>query len=207
MKVERIVVGAFGVNCYILSSTAGQAVVIDPGGDAGDIIRLLSKTHAGVAAYWITHGHMDHISALATLAREFPAPTFMHERDAAWAFQQVNAMPPYYDAPDQPDSPILSLQDGQVLVNPVSDCRVVGTPGHSPGSVCFHFPALRMLFTGDTLFAGSVGRTDLSGGNEGLLSASLHVISSLPDETAVYPGHGPATTIGQEKRSNPFLTR
>lgn len=205
MKVERIVVGAFGVNCYILSTTAGQAVVIDPGGDPGEIIDRLKKQNARVSAYWITHGHMDHISALSALAREYAAPAYMHERDAAWAFHPANAMPPYYGAPTRPDSGTLSLQEGQVLQDLALECRVIATPGHSPGSVCFHFPEQKIIFTGDTLFAGSVGRTDLSGGNERMLSASLQLLSSLPGDTTVYPGHGPATTIGQEKHSNPFL--
>lgn len=207
MKIDRIVVGAFGVNCYILSTPASQAVVIDPGGDQDAIVSCLKERHAGVSAYWITHGHIDHLSALSILARDYPAPIYIHDRDAVWAFHPVNAMPPYYDAPVKPRSPVLSLQDGQVLDTLASECRVIGTPGHSPGSVCFHFPAQKMIFTGDTLFAGSVGRTDLAGGNEEMLSASLRSLSNLPEETAVYPGHGPSTTIAHEKRNNPHLPR
>lgn len=205
MKVHTLVVGAFSVNCYIVDAGNRKGMVIDPGDDAGRIAHTLRQHHIEVAAYGITHGHMDHVSALAELSRQFPAPVYIHARDARWAFLDVNAMPPYYKAPDRPGSALKELEDGQVITLDDIECRVLETPGHSPGCVCFHFPAAGMIFTGDTLFAGSVGRTDLAGGDEILLTRSLRRLVALPETTTVFPGHGPSSTIGQERSSNPFL--
>lgn len=207
MKVQTIVVGAFGVNCYILSGVNGRAVVIDPGDDAGQISRVLQEQRLQVMSYWITHGHMDHVSALAELCLRFPAPVHIHASDAVWAFHRANAMPPYYEAPGKPACPLRHAVEGQVLTADDAKCCVMETPGHSPGCICFHFPGEKMIFTGDTLFAGSVGRTDLSGGDESLLARSLETLTALPDETTIFPGHGPQSTIAMEKRSNPFLRR
>ncbi len=205
MKIERIVVGAFEVNCYLLFGPEGKAVVIDPGDDADAILNCLEKNQASVESYCITHGHTDHLSALSQLSTSFPAATYMHPRDASWAFTPSNAMPPYYKIPGRLQAPVIPLSDGQILSLAGFECRIIATPGHSAGSVCFHIESAKILFTGDTLFAGSVGRTDLPGGNEELLFASLGKLIALPEETIVLPGHGPRSTIAQEKMSNPYL--
>lgn len=205
MQVIPIVVGAFQVNCYLAVSDGGQALVLDPGEDAGQIAVALRERKLSVAAYLITHGHMDHLGALAELMRQFPAPVAMHPADAAWAFSPANAMLPYYDVPERPARIDRDLADGQAYDDGGLHYEVITTPGHSPGCVCFHFPAGKTLFTGDTLFSGSVGRTDLAGSDERLMESSLRKLARLPDDTIVYPGHGPRTTIGREKRDNPFL--
>ena len=205
MNIRTLAVGDFEANCYLVSDPDGHTLVIDPGSEPDQIVRLLRNDGLSVAAYLITHGHMDHISALAALEREFPAPVGIHPADAKWAFGGMNQMPPSYDIPTKPTNLKRALADNQEWTDFALHYRVLTTPGHTPGCVCFYFPEEKALFTGDTLFAGSVGRTDFPGGDDGLLTASLTRLAQLPNETAVFPGHGPQTTIGQEKRTNPFL--
>jgi len=204
MHVRSVLVGAFGVNCYIVWGEAKFALVIDPGADPETVAQVIDSQRLTVAAYLITHGHMDHVSALGPLAKRYPAPIAMHPKDAAWAFSRANAMPPY-PVPERPAAIERQLADGQTYEDGGLRYQVIGTPGHTPGGVCFHFPGEQILFTGDTLFAGSVGRTDFTGGDEALLGASLGVLIRLPDATIVFPGHGPKSTIGQEKATNPFI--
>ena len=205
MQIETIVVGPLEVNCYVAHEPSGGAIVIDPGGDAEAIMRLLADRELTVAAYALTHGHMDHISALAELHGSHPAPVGMHAQDLNWAFEETNQMPPFYGVPGRPSDVERIYAGGQTWEDAAMRYTVMSTPGHSPGSVCLHFPDEGVLFAGDTLFAGSVGRTDLPGGNSRLLTTSLGVLARLPEETVVYPGHGPRTTIGQEKRTNFFM--
>lgn len=205
MKVKTLVVGSFSVNCYIVYGDDARAMVIDPGDDATLIADLIRKQNLQVTAYLITHGHMDHVSALAELTELFPAPVGIHPSDAKWAFIPSNAMPPYYNAPRRPKTEQHALADDQRWNQLDTECRVITTPGHSAGCVCFYFPKAGMIFTGDTLFASSVGRTDLPGGDEDLLAQSLKRLVNLPGNTVVFPGHGPKSTIAQEKQTNPFL--
>jgi hydroxyacylglutathione hydrolase len=205
MQVISIVVGAFQVNCYLVTSGNGQALVIDPGEDAGQIAVALRERTLTVAAYLITHGHMDHIGGLEELTRLFPAPVSMHPADEAWAFSDDNKKPPYYDTPERPAGKIRALVDGQPGDDGGLHYEIITTPGHSPGCVCYYFPVEKTLFTGDTLFSGSIGRTDFEGSDEALMEKSLRRLAQLPDDTLVYPGHGPRTTIEREKKNNPFL--
>jgi len=205
MTVIPIVVGAFQVNCYLALSDGGRALVIDPGEDAGQIAVALRERKLTVAAYLITHGHMDHIGGLAELTKLFPAPVAMHPEDGAWAFSTGNKMLPYYDSPERPAGEIRPLADGQRYDEDGLHYEIIATPGHSPGCVCFYFQAEKALFSGDTLFSGSVGRTDLEGSDETLMEKSLRRLVQLPADTIVYPGHGPRTTIGREMKTNPFL--
>lgn len=205
MKVQAIPVGAYEVNCYVVSDDALKALVVDPGDDADVINQVIERARLSVCGYLITHGHMDHVSALAELAALHPAPIAMHPLDAAWAFSKANEMRPHYPAPQRPAEIARLVADGQEWQEGTLRYRVLETPGHSPGGVCFHFAEEQVLFTGDTLFAGSVGRTDLTGGDDAKLNASLRLLARLPDRTTVFPGHGPKTTIGQEKATNPFI--
>lgn len=205
MNVIPIVVGAFQVNCYLVASDSGKALVVDPGDDAGIIGSTLRQNRLTVAAYLITHGHMDHVGGLAEMIRTFPAPVVMHPADAAWAFSKANEMLPYYEAPEHPGNIDRHAAADDIHHDGGFTYTVIATPGHSPGGVCYHFPAEKTLFSGDTLFSGSVGRTDLKGSDEEMMQQSLQRLIQLPDDTVVYPGHGPRTTIGREKRANPFL--
>lgn len=205
MKCERVVVGPFEVNCWVVAGAKREAIVIDPGADADTIHWHIVRHKLHVALYICTHGHVDHVSALAEMQRRHPAPAAMHPDDFKWAFTFANSMEPHYPRPEEPPSMDHLLREGATFTNAGITWTVIETPGHTPGGICIHVPEADALFTGDTLFAGSVGRTDFPGGNSRVLSASLARLSALPDKTAVYPGHGPETTIGEEKRSNYFL--
>jgi glyoxylase-like metal-dependent hydrolase (beta-lactamase superfamily II) len=205
MKIQTLPLGNFEANCHLVSDDAGHTLVVDPGADADQVSGVLRDHRLTVAAYLITHGHMDHLSALADLERDFPAPVGIHPADGKWAFGGANQMPPFYGIPQRPRQLVRAFTDNQEWTDFDLHYRVLATPGHSPGCVCFYFPGDNTIFTGDTLFAGSVGRTDLPGGDERLLTQSLTRLAGLPSATVVYPGHGPQTTIGQEKKTNPFL--
>ena len=206
VRVETITVGVFESNCHILHRAgSNEALVVDPGGDAGTIIGFLQREKLRVAAYLVTHGHMDHVYALAEVSEEFPAPIGLHPHDSVWAFTSVNAMLPWYNTPRPPQNIERHWAEGQNWTDAGLAYSIIETPGHSPGSVSFYFKDESLLFSGDVLFAGGIGRTDLPGGSAPTLLKSLRRLIALPDETRVYSGHGPATTIAREKKFNPFL--
>jgi hydroxyacylglutathione hydrolase len=205
MKIRTLAVGNFAANCYILADEERHALVIDPGDDPDLIERTIRDNRLTVAAYLITHGHMDHVSALAEMERRLPAPVGIHPADAKWAFGGANQMPPWYETPSRPGNLQRAFSDNQDWTDFGMHYRVVATPGHTPGCVCFYFPEENVIFTGDTLFAGSVGRTDFPGGDDRALNQSLRRLAELPDDSAVFAGHGPQTTIGHEKKTNPFM--
>jgi len=206
--VETRVVSLFESNCFIIHGREpGRVLVVDPGDNAGDILAHLEENKLTVAAYLITHGHVDHVSGLAAMFEQCPAPVAMHPQDARWAFTEVAALPPYYGAPKAPARIERDLAEGQTWTDLGLTYQIMETPGHSPGGVAFYFPGEKMVFSGDNLFRGSIGRSDLPGANPATLAASLKRLLTLPDDTRVYCGHGPETTIGRERQSNPFLQR
>jgi hydroxyacylglutathione hydrolase len=206
VHVETLVVSLFESNCFIVrDDDRSDVLVIDPGDNAPEIIRHIQHNQWTVAAYLLTHGHVDHVSGLAEMVKAMPAPVAMHPRDSRWAFSPMAAMPPYYDAPTAPPSIDRNLVEGQEWTDGGLHYRVLESPGHSPGGVAFYFPPEKIVFSGDSLFNGSIGRSDLPGANPKDLVASLKKLLTLPDDTIVYSGHGPATTIGAERKHNPFL--
>lgn len=205
MDIEQLEVGLFASNCYIVGNDASEALIIDPGDDAARILEVIRRNDLQVKAYLLTHGHVDHVSALAEVVSAFPAPVAIHPIDGRWAFEPVNQMPPYYDTPKAPPSIERHFDDGQEWTDAGFRYRVLFTPGHAPGHVSLYFEDEGVLFAGDVLFRGSVGRIDLPGGNIRDMEQSLRKLMTLPDDTVVYSGHGPKTTIGQERRTNPFL--
>jgi glyoxylase-like metal-dependent hydrolase (beta-lactamase superfamily II) len=207
MEIQTIVVGPFEVNCYIITSNKRDAIVIDPGDDPDLIKASLQKRKLTPVVYLLTHGHIDHVSAVPALYDAFPAAIAIHKADAGWAFSDDNNMPPFYPSPARPPEIARLLDNNQEWTDSGLAYSALSTPGHTPGSVCFYFQEESTLFTGDTLFAGSVGRTDLPGGNSRSLAKSLSLLSGLPLNTVVYPGHGPSTDIGKEKSTNYFMQK
>jgi hydroxyacylglutathione hydrolase len=205
MQIDTLTLGPFETNSFIIRNNAGEALLVDPANEPQRILDTVAHRHLTVEAILVTHGHMDHVSGLAHIAAQLQAPIAMHPVDARWAFTPMNAMPPYYDTPEQPETIARPLAEGQSWQDIGARYDVWELPGHSPGHVAFYFPDEACIFSGDVLFRGSVGRIDLPGGDGAALQRSLQRISTLPDETRVFCGHGPDTTIGAERRTNPFL--
>jgi glyoxylase-like metal-dependent hydrolase (beta-lactamase superfamily II) len=207
MILESFPVGPLACNCTILGDEeAREAIVIDPGDEVDRIAKRLTELGLKLKQILVTHAHIDHVGGALKLKQITGAPIYLNESDlpllemmeaqAAW----LGIRAPEIALPDE------SLSDGQVVGLEAYPAQVLYTPGHTQGSICLHFAPLKLLVAGDTLFAGSIGRTDLPGGNFDQIIDSLHSrLLTLPDETAVVPGHGPATTIGEERRGNPFL--
>lgn len=205
MQVHTLVVGPLGTNCYLVGDdSADTIVVIDPGGEADRILSRIEQTGKCLEAILITHGHVDHVAGVAAVKEQAGAPVYAHPADGPmmerpdpmWA-QMVGGVPPC--------SIDVELSDGDALTLAGLSFTVIGTPGHSPGGVCYL--AGDRLFSGDTLFEGTIGRTDLAGSDHGKMLESLaRLTEMLSDDVEVYPGHGESTTIGEERRGNPFLT-
>ena len=225
---EILPVGMLQCNCHIVGDPATrEAIVIDPGDDAERILRVIERHHLKVAAIVVTHTHIDHVIGLRRVHDATSAPVYVHTEDlglyrlldqqAAWLGWKV---------PEQAQIDQL-VREGDIIRWGAYELRVLHTPGHTPGSICLYMPSdlpassaksaqekgarpvhrgTGKLFAGDTLFAGSIGRTDLWGGSFAEIIRSLKgKLLELPDDTIVYPGHGESTTIGRERDSNPFL--
>lgn len=205
MIIEVLPVGPLQVNCVILGcSTIGKAAVIDPGDDFDSILALLKKHQLQVEIILNTHGHFDHIGANAALKKSSGAPIYIHANDKD-LLQLASAQGALYGLNVSNSPPAdHELSEGETVEFGEQKLKVLHTPGHSPGCVCFYTAGL--LISGDTLFAGSVGRTDLPGGNHQQLLDSIRTkLAGLPGQTRVICGHGPETNMGQELRYNPFL--
>jgi glyoxylase-like metal-dependent hydrolase (beta-lactamase superfamily II) len=206
MNLEAIPTGPYEEICYLAWGHAKETLVFDPGDDAHIICDVLDREGLKVAAYICTHGHADHLNALAELHSARPAPVAIHSDDLEWAFTEANQIQPYYATPQRPNAEkFLALESSKDWFFADLHFQCIETPGHSPGSCCLLFPETAMLIAGDTLFKGSCGRTDLPGGNPRQLKESLNKLKLLPDEVRVFPGHGPDTTIGIERLTNFFM--
>ena len=204
---EILPVGPLQCNCSIIGDeTTREAMVIDPGDDIAEVLSLLQKHNLQVKQIIITHAHIDHVGGAMKLRTATGAPTLINENDyallkmldvqAAWLGMQNPGKVEIANSLAESDK----VQAGALIAN------VIHTPGHTEGSICLYFPKEQKLIAGDTLFAGSIGRTDLPGGSFDKIIRSLHgKLLVLPDETVVVPGHGPLTSIGEERQSNPFL--
>lgn len=211
MLIAGFPAGYFQTNCYVVAARPGaEALVVDPGQDAlPGIEDLCDRHHLRPVAALLTHGHLDHVWSVAPLAGARDIPAYVHPADRHLLRDPLAGLGPGTRAAigglelQEPDD-VRELADGQVLELAGLQLTVDHTPGHTPGHVTFRLPGT--LFAGDLVFAGSIGRTDLPGGSPPDMLASLagHFLV-LPDETEVLPGHGPATTVGRERASNPFL--
>jgi glyoxylase-like metal-dependent hydrolase (beta-lactamase superfamily II) len=203
-RVEQVPLGPIGTNCYIVRGTASspEGVVVDPSGDATEIRLQLARLGATCAAILVTHGHWDHLVGVADLAEGTGAPVYMAEAERSLLEDPNRFTPPGVTL--RPYTPDVLLQAGERLELAGMAFDVLSVPGHSPAHLAYHTDG--SLFSGDVLFAGSVGRADLPGADWDLLVGSIRsLVETYPPETVVYPGHGPATTLGDELASNPFL--
>lgn len=206
MKILSRTVGPFQANCYlVVDQTTGSAVLVDPGADGAELVEMVREAGVRLEEIWLTHGHIDHIGGVAEVRRHFPVPVRLHPLDRPF-FDTLSArMAEMYGLPfDQPEPPDLELSDGDELRCGTLRFTVAHVPGHSPGLVSFNGEGVALC--GDLLFAGSIGRTDLPLSDPSAMNESLARISMLPEDTVVHPGHGGATTIGEELKSNPFLS-
>jgi glyoxylase-like metal-dependent hydrolase (beta-lactamase superfamily II) len=204
MNYEVLPVGAYEANCSVLWLDPAQAWVVDPGADADAVLAFMDARGLKAGIVVLTHGHFDHVSAVNEVLARFPVPVYLHKADAAFAFSPLNTMPPY-PTTSKPATLHTDKADGDTLSCGGLSAKIICTPGHTPGGWCLYFEDEKLLIAGDTLFAGSVGRTDFPGGSWKALEASLQRLVALPDDTRVICGHGPTTTLGVEKRSNPYL--
>ena len=206
MERRIMPLGAISANCVVLWEDPAAAWIVDPGAEPETIDAFLRKKGLTPALVLFTHGHFDHIGAIdGLLARHPDLPVHVGPGDVPMIGHPQNAWPPDYEAVKKPATLVADLVDGATLAAGGLSAQVVATPGHTPGGACFLFAEQKLLLTGDTLFAGSCGRTDFPGGDRRQLDASLRRLATLDPELTVVPGHGPLTTIAREVASNPFL--
>jgi glyoxylase-like metal-dependent hydrolase (beta-lactamase superfamily II) len=208
MKIDHLILGAYQTNCYIVrkSGAAKDCLIIDTGLEAGGLVRFLGDKKLNPQAVVFTHGHADHITGLAALRKSYPdIKVYIHKLDAELLKEPVNNLSLLTGKMVDIYSADVLLEDGDIIEQAGIKLTVLHTPGHTSGGICLYSKDEGLVFVGDTLFAGSVGRTDLGGSMEQLIKSIRQRLLSLSDETNIYPGHGPITTIAQEKTSNPFL--
>lgn len=198
MIIKRIPAGVYAANCYILQDeSTKETAVIDPGGDADDIIKYLKSIDANVKYILLTHGHADHTGGVNDLLKEFNAPIYINKND----YELISQGEYMYGVIENING---FLEEGTEFIFGNISLKCILTPGHTPGGASFITE--KAVFTGDSLFLNSIGRTDFAGGDyDTLISSIKNKLMTLPDDLIVYPGHGPQTSIGKEKISNPFL--
>ena len=202
MPIATFPIGPLSTNSYIISS-AGEAVAIDVGGEPDAMLDYLRAQNLMLADICLTHMHFDHLYGVAALAEATGAPVLGPAGDKP-IMDTESSVGGIWGMPPVPPFKMEYLPDGKAVLGGM-ECEIIQTPGHTPGGVSLYFPAENSVFTGDALFYRSLGRTDFPGGShQQLLHSIRDRLFALPDETVVYPGHGPATTIGDEKRHNPF---
>jgi hydroxyacylglutathione hydrolase len=205
VRVAARTVGAFEENSYlVIDETTNRAVFVDPGDEPDRLLAMLRESGASLDAIWLTHAHLDHIGGVAGITRHHRVPVYLHPADLP-LYNRAAAQAAMYGLPfEQPAPPDRELADGDSVSVGSLAFDVIHVPGHAPGHVVFRSDDV--VFGGDLLFAGSIGRTDLPFSDPARMESSLLRICELDDATVVHPGHGPSTTIGQERASNPFLT-
>lgn len=208
MKVKTYGGGALGTNCYIVS-TEQSAVVIDPGFLTDGLRTQINESKGIIKGILLTHGHADHISAAAEVKEITGAPVAIHKSDSAALHNPdislCTMMDGMYEVPKPIKQPEILLEGGETLNFDDIEVKVIYTPGHTIGGVCFLID--NMLFSGDTLFSGTVGRTDLPTGDYNMIKKSMDVLSALDNDLFVYPGHGTPSTIQREKTNNPYMVK
>lgn len=205
MLIRNITVGPLQANCFIIGDeTSRQAIVIDPGDEPDLIMDVINENRLEVSYIVCTHGHFDHVGAVSDIKEKTGAKVIIH-KDEIEIYHAARDMAAFwgYEIEKLPD-PDMLVEDADMIKVGNMSFTILHTPGHSPGGICLYGEGI--VVTGDTLFAGSVGRTDFYGGDMNKLRDSFKRLMSLPEETKVLPGHGPDSTIGEEKRGNPFVS-
>ena len=209
MKIDYLILGGYQTNCYVLrkDDSAKDCLIIDPGLEAAELIEFLDEQKLNPVVVVLTHGHIDHIAGLTVLRNQFPEiKVYIHNLDAEMLTDpniNLSAMSGMTFVTDAED---VSLKNRDIIDLAGMKLRVLHTPGHTPGGISLYSKEAGVVFVGDTLFADSIGRTDFPGGSMSqLLNSIREKLFTLPEETEVYPGHGPATTIATEKAHNPFF--
>ncbi|QMT18812.1 MBL fold metallo-hydrolase [Planococcus maritimus] len=208
LKIDRLELGPVQTNCYIISGEDKQCIIFDPGEEAGKIQEVLKRKQLTPLAILLTHAHFDHIGAVDELRDIYKIPVYLHHKERDFLGRpNLNGSGKYAALPDYRVADADEwISDEQTLEIGPFQMELFHTPGHSPGSVSFYFAKDRFAIVGDTLFSGSIGRTDLTEGSESVLLKSIRdSLLTLPEETFLFPGHGPETTPGQERQHNPFL--
>lgn len=207
MTFDIVVVGPLGVNCFVLGCGAtGQGVVVDPGGDVEQIMAVVRQCGLTVVSIINTHGHFDHVGGNRQLKAVTGAELLIHPADEPLLSKVAGVAGMYGLQAENSPLPDRLLEHDLLLNFGNQQLRVIHTPGHTPGGCCLYLESEQKLISGDTLFADGVGRTDLPGGSHIQLVASIrNRLFTLPEQVEVWPGHGPATTIGHEQRHNPYL--
>ncbi len=207
MILEAVVVGGFQENTYIVGcEETRKGWLVDPGGENKRVLARVKELGLTLEAIVNTHAHVDHVAGVAELQREHKLPFKLHSAEQA-NLQSLPQVAAYFGVGAiQTPTADSFIKEGEVLTLGNLECRVIHTPGHTPGGVCLYFEKEKKLLSGDTLFAMSVGRTDLPGGSWANLAESIDKkLFILPDDVEVFPGHGPSTSIGYEKQHNPFV--
>ncbi len=209
MKIDRLILGAYETNCYILreSATAKDCLIVDAGLEADRLINFLKEHKLNPVAVVLTHGHIDHIAGVAALRAEFAdIKVYIHKVDAKMLTEAEHNLSALAGVPFSADPADLFIEAGDVIEQVSIKLQVLHTPGHTPGGICLYSKDEGIVFTDDTLFADSIGRTDFPNGSMSqLLNSIKEKLFTLPDETKVYPGHGPITTIAHDKAHNQFF--
>lgn len=189
--LKTIIVGTLEVNCYVLT-IKGKTFIIDPGAEPENIISFLGKNSLSPIQILLTHAHADHISGVKKISDKYRIPVYLNEKDIILYKNPLNAIEPFYPASKELAPTVNKVEDDSI--------EVIHTPGHTPGGTCFYVKMYGILFSGDTIFQDAVGRTDLPGSSHSQLIEGIKTrILTLPEDTIIYPGHGPSTTVKEEK--------
>lgn len=208
MKWSQIPLGIMQTNCYIVENGRGSCILFDPGSEGKRLIRWLTKKELIPCAIFLTHAHFDHIGAVDEIRNQYKIPVYLHQNEENWLSDPAFNGSQYFTSKS-----LMKINPPDVLLTTEEELKIgdftfstLETPGHSPGSVSYYFEEDGFIISGDVLFKGSIGRTDLKKGNQAELMRSMHEkLLILPEDTLVLPGHGPTTTIIEEMDSNPFL--
>ncbi len=213
-SIECFTLGPFETNCYVVTVPgSADCWIVDASFDPAPIVRRIRQRHLRPLAIVLTHAHLDHIAGIAHLVREFPLttppsrlPVWVHEAESAWLADPLLNLSVLSGMDITAPGPDRLLRDAEVLTLAGTTWRIIHTPGHSPGGITLHHAPSRQAIVGDSLFAGSIGRTDFPGSDTLTLARSIRQrLYTLPDDTRIFPGHGPPSTIGHEKLTNPFV--